>query len=441
VYTRRVSLDRRMHGAVYGVVLLMPFSVLYPLSEPLGPGEVALYVRAGLELADIPAGILLLLAAFDRWSMWQDGVSSQRTPVFAVLVLSVALFGVASIVAADAPHLAAFMAMRWLLAAGVLWAIIQVRVCPQRLAGVLAFTACLHCVVAVLQVWRGEPLGLPGELALPPDRMSASVVHLGERVWLRGYGLTFHPNVLGGYAAVALTLLIPLLSSRLVQLAACILVVGLAATLSRSAGLGLVVVVPLLIGWLWRVDTAARPALRRAAVILASITLVSGVVFWKPITVRLAPVLEFGPSAGDRDAAEQLSLVGRGRLSAIAVEIMLRHPLLGVGAGNFPVALEAARSRMLPEYVHSVPLLLGAEVGVGGLIVWLAIAVWTGFVLVRKSPSKWTVVAAAAWSVLFIVSLFDCYPWSLNAGRLLTVTVLALLECSRSDPARLGPGA
>ena len=37
-------------------------------------------------------------------------------------------------------------------------------------------------------------------------------------------------------------------------------------------------------------------------------------------------------------------------------------------------------------------------------------------------------MAICARLALGVISLFDSYPWTLNAGRLLTVTVLGLMQ-------------
>jgi hypothetical protein len=432
VYTRDPRLDRLMHAAVYGLVLTMPLSVLYPLSAPLGPDAVALYVTAGLELADIPAIILLLLAAFERRVMRRSGTPSlHRMPALVKLVLALGILALIGDAVAMAPGLAFLTALRWLLAGGVLWAIVQAKVPPQRLAYVLGLGLCVHVVLASLQAWHGGPLGVPGELTLRPGQRSAPVIHLGATRWLRGYGMTFHPNVLGGYLAVALTLLLPLLYQRRARLMSYLLVAGLGATLSRSAALGLMVALPPFVWWLWRAQPDLRPGLRRAATVFVCVALVSLALLWKPIVVRLSPLLvELGVGSGERVAHEERSLTGRREMNALAFELMTRHPFLGIGAGNFPIAMARGMWWMEPQYAHNVPLLLGAEIGVGGLLVWLVMAGWTVHVLARVRASPWMVAAMAAWLLLLTVSLFDCYPWSLNAGRLLTVTVLALLESS-----------
>lgn len=443
VYQRAPWLDRLMQAAVYGVVLLMPFSVLYQLSEPLRPRVVELYVTPGLELADVPAAVLLLLVVLERWLRRRRGTSlARKRVVSARLVLLLGVLGLGGAFAAQLPALAVYTALRWLLAGVVLWAMVRAQVAPRRIAYVLALGLCVHVVIALLQVWTGAPLGLPGELTLRPGKYSASVVRLGDQMWLRGYGLTFHPNVLGGYFAVALTLMLPLLSSRVARVLCCVLAMGLVATLSRSAVLALLLVVPFLAWSLRRADPHRRPISRRGLVVFGCLAALAIAAFWKPIVVRLDPlIVELGISQGEPVRSEQGSLEGRLQMNAAALEMIAQHPFLGVGAGNFPIAMPAI-SNLAPQYVHNVALLLGAEVGIAGLIIWLAIVVWAGVLLMRGAANVWLPTAVAASWVLAIIGLFDCYPWSLNAGRLLTVTVLALVEssarCSERENSKRG---
>ena len=79
-----------------------------------------------------------------------------------------------------------------------------------------------------------------------------------------------------------------------------------------------------------------------------------------------------------------------------------------------------------------VPLLLAAVVGVVGGIVWLVLAAGVGVLCVRHWSRErtqydvWGVALLAACATLMVIGLVDFYPWGLNTGRLLTVTLLGL---------------
>ena len=66
--------------------------------------------------------------------------------------------------------------------------------------------AATQALIGIAQVLLQGPLGLPGELALEPTHSGAAIIAVPQRPWLRAYGMTFHPNVLGGFLAVGLVL-------------------------------------------------------------------------------------------------------------------------------------------------------------------------------------------------------------------------------------------
>lgn len=435
------EVGRLMRAAAYATLLLMPSSVFFPLAPPLLSGVVKLYVTPGIELVDIPAFLLLQLAALNRfWPSSPQARKPSNPPpgTLSLLPIFLALLAFASAFGALIPRLAWYSGGRWLLAAGVFWGIRQSAVPAQRVASVLGLGLCLHVVVALLQVLHAAPLGLPGELTLPPDAHGAPVLHLGDRPLLRGYGLTFHPNVLGGFLAVALVLLMPLGRQAVVRWLAAVLVLGLVLTLSRSAALALLLAGGPALWRLSREDHEYRRILRRGLILVGCLALVSVPWWWQAVTVRLHPLLSvigLSSSLGPTARAEEQSLWARGEMNRLAWQAFLEHPLLGVGAGNFPALMLREKSLLLPQYVHNVPLLLAAEVGLFGLLGWLLIPVYATVLLVRGPSHPWLVASCAAAWVVTLIAMFDCYPWSLQAGRLLTVTVLALVESSRTRAA------
>ena len=56
-------------------------------------------------------------------------------------------------------------------------------------------------------------------------------------------------------------------------------------------------------------------------------------------------------------------------MNRVALNVIATHPLLGIGAGASPLATQ--RAGMTPNYPHNVALMLGAEVGVAGGLLWV----------------------------------------------------------------------
>jgi O-antigen ligase len=317
------------------------------------------------------------------------------------------------------PTLAGYSALRWLLAVGVYLSLAQGDLLLERWVQVFLVGLGLQAIVGLGQVIHQGPLGLPGELALEPARSGAAILTVGGRRWLRAYGLTLHPNVLGGFLAIGLVLGLPLLKRFRMRILWWLLGLGLLVSFSRSAWLATALVLPPVAGWLaWR-----RPSLRRPlGTTLASaalVALIGGVLFAGQFASRL------GRTA---TVTESRSLSERGELIAIALDVITNRPLTGVGAGNFPLAVAATDTPALPQPVHNVPLLLAAEVGVlgGGLWIWLWLTPGLALQHFWRRHAPWMVILIGAWFALGTISLWDSYPWALNAGRLLTATVLGL---------------
>lgn len=403
--------------AAYGLALLLPVSACWFVGPSLAPGvPVQHYARAGLYPSDAAVAVLLL-TGLARRRLFAAGAGPGW-----VLVPLAGLAALALLTAATAlsPPLAAYTAVRWLSALGVYLVLARTDVPVGRWIAVLVAGLVLQTCLGIGQVITQGPVGLPGELALPPHQMGAAVLVVSGRPWLRAYGLTFHPNVLGGYLVVGLLISLPLLERRWMRPLWWLLATGLLITFSRSAWLAAAVVLPLLAGWLaWR-----RPELRRGLVVTLGGAAVIGLVAAGVLGRHAAS--RFRPSA---TVAESRSLRERGELTDFAFSLIGERPLVGVGAGNFVLAAGRAERPMEAQPVHNVPLLLAAEISVLGAGLWYWLWLAPGLALRSRAEdgAPWSAVLTAAWFAWGIIALWDYYPWALNDGRLLGVTLLGLM--------------
>ncbi|MCI0582975.1 MAG: O-antigen ligase family protein [Chloroflexi bacterium] len=322
----------------------------------------------------------------------------------------------------------------------------------------VAAMVSIQAVVGIAQVVGGGPIGLPAILELPldPSVPGTSVVTAadGSRI-LRAYGLTPHPNVLGGFLACGLVILTAVSTRSRVARVARAGVIALAAaallvTFSRGAWLaglagllvGLVIVATL-------AASAGREAGRPVRRWLATAGLVLGValaVGWlarDPIASRTL----LGPAVV---ATEQRSIDERLEQIRLGWRIVLERPLTGAGASALPLAMRQAE----PDFgftfyaPHLVALAVAGELGVLGGLAYIALmtAPW---ILLARARRLWSVElagASAALAVLTVVSLFDDYPWVGGPGRTLAWFVLGLwamawTRAMRDPRATAGPGA
>ena len=82
------------------------------------------------------------------------------------------------------------------------------------------------------------------------------------------------------------------------------------------------------------------------------------------------------------------------------------------------------------QYVHNVPLMLAAEVGVPGGLAWVWLWIAPLVLLVkRRYHLTHPEIGALVMSVFAvgIIALWDSYPWSLESGRLLSIMLFGLL--------------
>ncbi|MBE2193002.1 MAG: O-antigen ligase family protein [Anaerolinea sp.] len=288
--------------------------------------------------------------------------------------------------------------------------------------------------IVIVQFLRGQPVGLQiiGEFEIRPGGAGLSVVMAEAERLMRPYGLTIHPNVIGGYLAVGLLALSGWLvkdqirrwqgAVRFVTLA-----VGLWAicfTFSRSAwgaligGLGVVIAASFRRG-------AARINVQRAtAAALMGAAVFAGFVIAYGDFVLARTTLSEGET-------ELRSVVEREVFYEIATWMIRDQPIRGVGMGAFAweswkYLVRTPHPSLRPQNVHNIPLLVTAELGFVGLSLWLFTLI-SGFWSAWRTTSDPIRVGLMAGSLaLFAVGLLDFYPHAIFHFALLSWGCLGL---------------
>jgi O-antigen ligase len=283
-------------------------------------------------------------------------------------------------------------------------------------------------VIGVAQALRQHSIGLArlGELTLDPSQGGVSVVVSGALRSLRAYGLTDHPNILGGCLALALLLVIVWhfqIASSWRPLTGALAMLGALAlllTFSRSAWLGLAAGIILLILWIaqgkrWETLNLAMILCAACLLILAPFILQNAAV----LGVRLGQNGSFAAATTENQAINE-----RGLLAHLGWVVFSAHPVSGVGVGAFPQALHQINPHFpfALQPPHLVALDVAAETGVFGALFYLAaevlpwIALFTQRKRLRASPELAGVTAALL--AISVISLFDYYPWMASSGQL-----------------------
>lgn len=352
-----------------------------------------------------------------------------RPFIISLPLAGLTLAGVASIPFSVDPALSAYQALRLILLGGFYLYVVNEIHSLKTVALPAALMILSQGWVAILQAFAQHSIGLQalGEYTLDPQWNGVSIVLSGGERMLRAYGLTDHPNILGGCLALAMLVLgiwsasQPATPWRPVFLA--VMGVGglaLLYTFSRSAWIALAGGGLLAAGLFFK--TGQREIGRQWLVTGLGILLLL-----IPFIFNLAPSLGIRLGFGGsftQVASEEQSLGERKLLDETANQLFANQPLTGVGLGAFAIAQQAAFPNFPVDYqpAHLVLLEAAAETGIFGALfyVCLLLAPWLALWLKRRQLqfSAGLIGASALLLAISLIGLFDYYTWLLVPGRL-----------------------
>ncbi len=290
----------------------------------------------------------------------------------------------------------------------------------------IALQVAIQSPVALAQFIAQHSVGLEslGELQLDPAQAGISIISANGVRLLRAYGLSDHPNIVGGCFAFALLLLFGVyLHKPTSTLTLAALLPGLAAllvTFSRSAWLAFLAGAACLLGI--EILSGQRHWIR-PMLILASI----GFFLLAPFILAYPAFFRVRLNAGnplDSNPIEQQSIDERILLFRSAIPLFKDHPLIGVGLGAGPIALKAYYPTFPIAYQppHFTLFDAALETGlIGGIFYFLLFTLPLFTFLRMHGPLGTDPVATTSVVILLsilIVGFFDYYPWLLEAGRM-----------------------
>jgi O-antigen ligase len=282
----------------------------------------------------------------------------------------------------------------------------------------------LQAPVALGQSLLQSSLGLQafGEHVLDPQVLGTSIIPIASGRFLRAYGLTDHPNILGGCLAFVLVILWTTVmtgkSKGRIALAAIAFVFmfpALLLTFSRSAWVGLFVAVGfLLMSTVYLKDWRAL----KLSFLVGVFSLTASLPFLIGHFSVFNQRINSGNVAEDQPMNERTYLLNAGNT------LFVEHSAIGVGLGASPLAMklrfENFRVNFQPP--HFTPLLSALETGVvGGIFYFLLSMVPFILFLLRWRKYMLHPPVLGTIALLFaitMVNLFDYYTWMYAPGRL-----------------------
>jgi O-antigen ligase len=277
-------------------------------------------------------------------------------------------------------------------------------------------------VIVILQVASQSSLGLQGlgELSLDPAESGTSIVIAEGTRFLRGYGLSDHPNILGGCITFGLVLLLAVIlygntRARIVSslvFLPCFL--ALVMTFSRSAWISFFAAGSFMV--------ASEAFARRWDSVKVAILLgVVSLLIVSPFIKKNITLFQSRVNSGN--AARDAPMVERAFLQDAGNTIFMEHSAIGIGLGTAPLAMKL-RFGTFPlnfQPPHLALLAAAMETGVLGAIFYFLLLVIPFLTLIFdwnvRSRQPMFMSAFALLLAITVVGLFDYYTWSYSYGR------------------------
>lgn len=246
---------------------------------------------------------------------------------------------------------------------------------------------------AVMSFWAAKiaPIFSGASLASLVTSNPSWQVAVGGQTIMRAIGLFPDPHMLAFYLGLALPFALALMFFEkkfrwLFFAVCCLLLTVLLLTFSRGGylGLGVSLIVFFVLGWRY----FGHLAKKFLAVSLTLVILVLLLVGW-PVVARLVSSFDLGEGSN----------LGRLAIWQDSWEVIKKDPLVGVGLGNYPAAVDFSGAYRSAVTSHNLYLDIWAELGLLGLLAWLAL-VFTAVKEAYQARNQNPVVAFGVFSSL-----------------------------------------
>lgn len=433
-------MTRLQRAGMFLFIVLLPWQTHYLVEQGHLAGGVSEYLSFKLFAVDLLLFVLVGLAVWRARGHAQEYWRRLGVPL-------VAFLGIAflSLSWAAEPQATLYGWLRIGEGAILLFVLARARVTLGEMLTVFVSSAIVQSAFGLWQFFAQTTFASSwlGLAAHDPNALGTPVVVVGDERILRAFGSFSHPNMLGGFLALALLASLFLLTTartslqRLAGLCAIVLLTaGLFVSFSRGAWLaaGVGVVVALLMAWRQHstlmIDLVGLGG-RHRRVPLFTVLLVGCAI---AAVTAAGFISSYSDLVVSRVAAsgrvEERSLNERSQYTRDAWTLFKKHWVTGVGLGNITpvVYAEVASGRASYDYQPppNVLLLMATELGIFGLIIFLFLIAEIA-IFVKQRCSSERIVLASLLCALFVLAMFDHYLWTVPNGILLFWLVMGLV--------------
>lgn len=431
------------------LLLALPLPLSWPFYQVYYPDVFVEFTSLYLYLSDIVIFLWLIvfmpqslkaLARATPFGLFQPAGRRFRNGVYPMgqiitLLLGLTILTGLSMLWANEPILAGIQTLRLIVLFLFVITLSQSTISWRVIIAGVAISLTLQSTVAIGQFAVQNDLGLRwlGELDLMTQAGGDSILFAEGQYWLRAYGLTSHPNILGGVLVVFTLMLIPAYlfeRSRWRWGLLAVILLGIAAlffSFSRAAWLGGLGGGLFLVLWLFIKRSDRSQWLPNLIVLLVTALILAGFCGLRYRAILFSRITPTSNQLESRAVNERLTLTEAG------LALWRERPLLGIGAANTPVAvvpLLEGVDNAGAQPIHNVPLLLGIELGPLGMILWILLMLLPPITIFQQPSDSQQALfllgVTAALVAFAIIDQFDYYAWGWQTGRVLRWGLLGL---------------
>jgi len=453
-----LKLNKIIEYLFYAFVFLLPWQTKWIWHYGKLDDEVSQYLSLSLYGTEILLFIILALAIIFKIKKKDEEQITLNIRIldFYILLSVFSLLALMSIFFAPDKLVALYSLIKLLLGFALVVFILNFKFSFKKLGLVFIAAGLIQSLLAIYQfmtqtIWASKWLGMAQQLI---TNGGVSVVESETMRWLRAYGSLPHPNILAGYLAICLILLIVMLfliknkkQQIFLWLSLPILIAGLFFTFSKSASIAFIIGL-FFVGLLAVITKDKNNKIIFAHIILVILTISSVLIliYQDTVITRLQ----------GETRLEARSFDERNDYFKQAQDLAKDNFLLGGGLGNYTRALYDYDEEKQPVWyyqpVHNVYFIVLIEMGVLGFIIFMVIIIeifrrvyhfkfteYSGLIKIlknfhEKSISQfyknrlfWFLAYATIFLMLLVIMVFDHYLWTLYFGIMLFWLCLGLL--------------